>query len=113
MTAGELTTIIFVFAIAGALLFLGVRSFLARGFLLNNAYLYASKEARRAMNKKPYYRQTAIIFCTLSAVFLVVGLSLLVHYDRILLLEIPLISGATVYAIVSSRKINAEKTTAR
>ena len=106
MTTGEWITLIIVFSVAGALLLFSIRSFLERGFLLNNAYLYASKQARRTMNKKLYYRQSAIVFCILSAVFLVIGLSLLLHNDRLFLLEIPLIVGAIMYAMISTVRIN-------
>ena len=106
MTTGELVTAILMFVIAGILLLFSIRSFLERGFLLNNAYLYASKEERKAMNKKPYYRQTAIVFCILSAVFIVIGLSLVLQNDKIMLLEIPLILGAVIYAIASAVRIN-------
>ena len=54
MTTGERITLIIVFTIAGVLLFFGIRLFFERGFLLNNAYLYASKDERKTMNKKPY-----------------------------------------------------------
>ena len=81
-----------------------------KGFLMNNAYLYASKEQREKMNKKPYYRQSAIIFGILSVVFIVIGLSLVLQDDRILLFEILLISGAIVYAVVSSVQIGKQET---
>jgi len=48
MTAGKLTALIIVFAVAGILLLFSIRSFLERGLLLNNAYLYASKEGETA-----------------------------------------------------------------
>ena len=48
------------------LFILSIRSFLAKGFLFNNAYIYASKKERETMNKKPYYRQTAIVWEFLS-----------------------------------------------
>ena len=64
---------------------LGIRHYMEKGFLMNNAYLYASKEQREKMNKKPYYRQSAIIFGILSVVFIVIGLSLVLQDDRILL----------------------------
>ncbi len=108
MTAGEMIVSVLVFAMAGVCLLFGVRSFSERGFLLNNAYLYASKEERKAMNRKPYYRQSAVVFCMLSAVFLVIGLSLLFQNDRIVLLEIPLIAGAIVSAIASAVRINKQ-----
>lgn len=109
MTTGELVTAILMFVIAGILLLFSIRSFLERGFLLNNAYLYASKEERKSMNKKPYYRQTAIVFCILSAVFIVIGLSLVLQNDKIMLLEIPLILGAVIYAIASAVRISREE----
>ncbi len=106
MTTGERITLIIVFSLAGVLLFLSIRSFFERGFLLNNAYLYASKDERKTMNKKPYYKQSAIVFCMLSAVFFIVGISLLLKNDRLLFLEIPLTAGTIVYAIVSTVHIN-------
>ena len=102
MTMGELITSIMIFALAGVLLLLGIKSFLEKGFLLNNAFIYASKEERKTMDKKPYYRQTAVVFCFLSAVFLVIGLSLVLQNDKIILLEIPLIIGVIVYAVAST-----------
>ncbi len=34
--------------------------FIKKGFLVNNAYLYVTKEQREKMSKKPHYRQFAI-----------------------------------------------------
>ena len=109
METGELLAAIIVFVLSGILLALGIRHFGEKGYLLNNAWLYASEEQRAAMNKKPYYRQSAIVFCILSAVFIVVGLSLVLRNNSILLLEFPLVSGAIVYAIVSSFQINKQE----
>ena len=106
MNAVELIVSVFMFACAGILLLFGVRSFFERGFLLNNAYLYASAEERKTMNKKPYYRQSAVVFCALSAAFLVIGLSLVLQNDRLILLEIPLIPGVIIYAVVSTVRMN-------
>lgn len=102
MTAVEVVFAIVFFAIAGLLLFLGIRSFMERGFLLNNAYIYATKEERETMNKKPYYRQSAVVFCILSVVFLIIGLSVLFRNGNITLLVIPLAVAAIIYAIVST-----------
>ena len=108
MTADELIALIIIFAISVILFLLSIMSFLERGFLLNNAYLYASKEERKTMNKKPYYRQSAIGFCALSVCFLVVGLSLALHQKKLLLLLIPLIVGIIIYVIASTIQINKE-----
>ena len=108
MSTGELVAAIIDFVLSVILMVLGIRHFREKGFLLNNAWLYASKEQRAEINKKPYYRQSVIVFCFLGAVFIVVGMSLVLQNDRILLFEIPLISGAIIYAIVSSVRINKQ-----
>ena len=109
MTTGESITAMIVFAVAGLLSFFSIRSFLGKGFLLNNAYLYASEDERKTMNKKPYYRQSAVVFCILSIVFIVIGLSLVLHNNKILLFEILLVVGAIIYAIASTVHINKQK----
>ncbi len=111
MTSAELFAVILVFIIAGIMAILSFRSFKERGFLLNNAYIYASEEERKTMDKKPHYRQSAIVFCLISIVFIIIGLSIVSHNYRLELLEIPLVAGTIIYAIVSSVKINkkAEK----
>lgn len=54
MTAVEIVLAIIFFVVAGVLLFFAIRSFFERGFLLNNAYIYATKEERETMNKKGF-----------------------------------------------------------
>ncbi|MBQ6809618.1 MAG: DUF3784 domain-containing protein [Clostridia bacterium] len=56
------------------------RSFKERGFLFNNAYIYASKEDRERMNKKPYYRQTAIVFLIIGIFFALCGVALILDF---------------------------------
>ena len=96
------------FALAGVLLVLAVTHFAERGFLLNNAYIYASLKERENMDKKQYYRQSAIVFSLLSAVFFIVGLSVVTQIDEILLAEIPVMASAIVYAVVSSVRISKQ-----
>lgn len=106
MTSSELFAAILVFIIAGIMAILSFRSFKERGFLLNNAYIYATEEERKTMDKKPHYRQSAIVFCLISIVFIIIGLSIVSHNYRLELLEIPLVAGTIIYAVVSSVKIN-------
>ena len=106
MTSAELFAVILVLIIAGIMAILSFRSFKERGFLLNNAYIYANEEERKTMDKKPHYRQSAIVFCLISIVFIIIGLSIVSHNYRLELLEIPLVAGTIIYAIVSSVKIN-------
>ena len=109
MTTGELVIVIIVFILAAVMFFLAIIHFLQKGFLLNNAYLYASKDERKTMNKKPYYIQSAIAFCILSGVFIVSGLTVVFHNDKLMYIEIPLIVGIIVYAIISSIWIKRQK----
>ena len=108
MTVSETVAAIFVFVLAAVSFFIGVIHFKERGFLLNNAYIHASEEERRTMDKKPYYRQSATVFCIISAVFVIVGLSVVLHCKKLILLEIPLMAGVVIYAIVSTVKINKQ-----
>ena len=109
MTVAELIIVVIVFIIAGFLLMISIRSFMNRGFLLNNAFIYASKEEREKLDKKPYYRQTAIVFLLLSMVFVIVGLSVVLHNPGINLIEIPLIAATIIYAIFSTIRIQKKK----
>lgn len=109
MTVAELIIVVIVFIIAGFLLMISIRSFMNRGFLLNNAFIYASKEEREKLDKKPYYRQTAIVFLLLSMVFVIVGLSVVLHDPGINLIEIPLIAATIIYAIFSTIRIQKKK----
>ncbi len=109
MTTSELLFAILALIIAGILFVLSIRSFNNRGFLLNNAYIYASKEERDKMNKKPYYKQTAVVFLLLCFVFIIIGVSIILQNSKINLLEIPLIAGAIIYAILSTKRINKKE----
>ena len=97
MSTGEQIAAGILFAAAGCMLFFGIRHFMEKGTLLNNAWFWASE---------PYYRQSAIVLCILSTVFAVIGLSVVLQNSRICFAEIPLITAAVVYAAVSSAKIN-------
>lgn len=106
-----MTTIIGItisFTLMALCLFISARQFAEKGVLLNNAYLWAAKEERAKMDKKPHYRQSAIVFCFLGAVFFVSGLSATLQIKKLLLLEIPLMIGAVTYAIISSVKMEKQ-----
>lgn len=106
MHTGILITAIAVFLLAGALFFLGVRQLLERGVLLNNTWLYATKEEREKLNKKPYYRQSGIVFCLLGLLFTVIGFYALLQSSGLLWLEAALAVGTVAYAILSTVQIS-------
>ena len=93
---------IIMFLIAVFAWILSIRSFLEKGFLLNNAYIYASKSEREKMDKKPHYRQSAVVFLLLGMVFALNGFAALFHVDWIYTLVIVCIISTIIYAIVSS-----------
>lgn len=93
------------FLIAAVSFFLSCRSFREKGFLLNNAYLYASKTERETMDKKPHYRQSAIVFLLIGIIFLLNGLSVLLKMSWISYIATGVIVIAIVYAVTSSVKI--------
>ncbi len=76
-----------------------------RGFLFNNAYLYASKEERRRMNKTPYYKQSKVVFILVGFTFLTVALQIALHWSDLFGITLILTITMLVYAIVSSVKI--------
>ena len=88
---------------------LSIRSFLEKGFLLNNAYLYASKKEREAMNKKPYYRQSAVVFFMIGIVFLLIGVAILLDAFWITYIADTVIVLLLIYAIASSIAIEKKK----
>lgn len=109
MNTGTLIIAILVFLLAGLLFFLGLRHLLERGYLLNNAWISATEKERASLNKRPYYRQSGIVFCLLGLLFTVIGLSAILQEDRLLWLEAALAVGAVVYAVVSSIRIENRK----
>jgi len=90
------------FALSIFLFFLSVRSFMEKGFLFNNAYIYAPKQEREKMNKKPHYRQSAIVFLLLGLSFLLNALSVLLKVNWFSYIGIAVVILTLVYAIVSS-----------
>ena len=90
------------FAVSVFLFFMSVRSFMEKGFLFNNAYIYASEQEREKMNKKPYYRQSAIVFLLFGIVFLLLALAVLLEAYWISFVGVAVVIITLIYAIVSS-----------
>lgn len=73
-----------------------------KGFLFNNAYIYASKQEREKMNKKPYYRQSAIVFMLLGLIFLLNAIAVLLELNWLFYIVAAVLIVTLVYAVVSS-----------
>lgn len=90
------------FAVSVFLFFMSVRFFMEKGFLFNNAYIYASNQEREKMNKKPYYRQSAIVFLLFGIVFLLLALAVLLKAYWLSYVGVAVVIITLIYAIVSS-----------
>lgn len=97
--------------IALVTLIISIKSFQEKGFLFNNAFLYASKQEREQMDKKPYYRQSAIAFAMLTIMFLLIAIDFILNTSWLWIVELGVACIAVVYAIVSA--IIIEKKTRR
>ena len=105
----EIITACILFAVATVAFVLSFRSFRGKGFLLNNAYIYASKKERETMDKRPYYRQSAIVFGMIGLIFLLNGLSVLLAAKWITYAMVAAMITTAAYAIASSITIEKKK----
>ena len=85
-------------------LVISVRSFKEKGFLFNNAYIWASKQEREQMNKKPHYRQSAIAFALIAAMFVCLGAEIVLNTGGLWIGVGASCIAVLVYAIASSIK---------
>ena len=90
-------------------LFLSVRSFQEKGVLLNNVFLYANDEQKKKLDKKDYYRQSAVVFLMVGLLFLFNGLSVLLEKEWLSYLAMAMIPFVLVYVVVSSISIERKK----
>ncbi len=101
----EIISLVTLFLISMGAFVMSYFQFKEKGFLLNNAYIYATKETRKTMNKKPHYRQSAIVFFQLGIIFLLMAIEMLLDTGWILGIVIGLMILLIIYAIASSIKI--------
>lgn len=109
MEISKLLVLAFLFLLMATSFGISYFQFQEKGFLFNNAYLYASEEERRTMNKKPYYRQSGIVFFLVGFIFLLNILELLLAMSWLFYLMLLLCAITLIYAIISSIKIETAK----
>ncbi len=83
----------------------GIISFMhfrEKGLLFNNAYIYASKQERETMDKRPHYRQSAIVFLLLVVMWLCMLCEVWLEMELFMYLTWAVTAVTLVYAIVSS-----------
>ena len=81
---------------------ISVFQFRRKGFLFNNAYLYAGKREKEKMNKAPHYRQSGVVFAFLSALFLCIAAECILKTSWLGWISSALTVGVLIYALVSS-----------
>lgn len=85
------------------------RSFREKGFLFNNAYLYASKQERDCMDKRPHYRQSAIVFLLAGIALLFSAFGIFFSSGWIFYIVVGILVAAMIYAIVSGIRIEIKR----
>ena len=93
------------FGFAAVSLIIAVLQFMNIGFPFNTAYLFSSQIVRDTMDKKPYFRQSGIVFLMITAIFIFMGIDLTKGYGWSFLLEIAMMIATVVYIIKSNKKM--------
>lgn len=105
MNTGEIILFIVLLLISLGSFIISWFQFKERGFLLNNSYLYTSKKSRETMNKRPYYRQSAIVFLLIGIIFSFNTLDIMINSRWLFYVSMLIAVIAIVYALVSSISI--------
>ena len=107
MGTGEIIGTFILLAIAIGAFTISAFQFREKGLLFNNAYLYASQRERERMDKKPYYRQSAIGFLFLGVIFLLNAVNIMLKTNWLFYIIMVLVVLVVIYAIVSSIRIDS------
>lgn len=73
-----------------------------KGFLFHNAYIFASKQERETMAKKPHYKQSGVVFLLIGIIFLINSVGVILQTGWLFYCIIVVAVAAIVYAIISS-----------
>ena len=79
--------------------------FKEKGFLL----IYASKQERETMDKKPHYIQSGIVFLLIGIIFFINAINIILKVDWLFYCITAVAVIAIVYAIISSIIIEKRK----
>ena len=80
-----------------------------KGFLFNNAYIYAFKQEREVMDKKPHYRQSGIVFLLLGIIFAINAVDVILKTGWLFYVVIVIAVITIIYGIASSVIIEKNK----
>lgn len=88
---------------------LSYRQYHEKGCLLNNSYIYASKQEREKMDKKPYFKQSGIILLMVGVIFLILAADMLLKTSWLVFCSISIAVATIIYSVISSAKIEKGK----
>ena len=80
-----------------------------KGFLFNNAYIYASKKEREIMDKRHHYKQSGVIFLLLGIIWLINAVDMVLQTEWLFYSFIVVVVITVIYAIISSIFIEKRK----
>ena len=80
-----------------------------KGFLFNNAFIFASEKEREYLDKKPYYRQSGVVFLFCGLIFALNAANVFLRTSWLFWAVIVLMAAAMVYAVVSTVRIEKQK----
>lgn len=109
MNVGKIICIVFVLLFSLIAFIISWLQFKGKGILFNNAYFYASKKERETMNKKPHYRQSAIILLLIGILFLLLAVEITFAAKWLYIIAILVAISMIIYAIASSINIERKK----
>ena len=109
MTTVTIVMAVICFIAAVLLAVMAVRQLRCKGYCLNNADIYASKEERDRTDYTPYYRQSGIVFLMIAALTVLNGLYFLLEAGLLLGAAAAVMTVTLVYAVSSSVKIEKAK----
>jgi len=89
-------------SIAAASFVIAYRHSKEKGFVWNNAYIYASKEEREERDWKAEYKQSKVVFVMIGIMFSIFTVEIITGWDWLMFVGIGLAVIAIIYAIASS-----------
>ena len=85
------------------------RQFLEKGFLFNNAYIYASGKEREQLDKKPYYRQRGVVLLLCGLIFALNAANVFLRTRWLFWAVLALAAAAIIYAVISTLRIKKQE----
>lgn len=99
---GNIIGLIILGLIAIACFVFSYLQFHEKGFLFNNAYIYASKKERETMDKSPHYKQSGVVFLLLGIIFLINAVDMVLQTGWLFYVFMVVAVITVIYAIISS-----------